>query len=219
MDVDERYKLETSLYDTIDSLADVSNVSEVTNADFSALSGQGQSPTTESDGDDFEFVDNWFIVGATQATYSIVAQDYPDNSEIQSKSNYFLDIDISTYTGSGLYFYQRRSDGVRYLQNRVITFTVIATNNLTDDVKLRGAVVFDYAGTSDILEERPMYFSSGENEISISVTTPSLRNKTVNPGSFVEFRLSFENLLGGVADLDLHQIKVEIGKLSTQYTQ
>jgi len=95
MDVDERYKLETSLYDTLDSLSNVSNESEVTNADFSTLSAQGQTPTTEADGDDFEFIDNWFVVGATQATYSIVAQDYPDNSEVQSRSDFFLDIDVS----------------------------------------------------------------------------------------------------------------------------
>jgi len=120
---------------------------------------------------------------------------------------------------SGLYFYQRRTDGVRYLQNRFFTFTVIGANNLNDDVKLRGVIVFDYNGSSEIIEERPIYFAPGDNEISITAATPSLRGKTVNPGSFVEFRLAFEGLPGGVADIDLYQIKVEIGKLSTQYTQ
>ena len=211
----DRYKLETSFFDMFNALADISNESRTSNPDFSALSAQGTTPTTQADGDDFEFSEDWFIVGATDATYSITMTEYPDNSEILSNSNYFIDCDIFTYTGSGLYFYQRYLNKVRYYQNRFFTISVQATNNEQSDVKLRPTVEFNYGGSSELIEGRPIYLKNGYNDISITLETPTLQGKTVMPGNYIEFRLDFAELYSGTADIEIYLIKTEFGKVST----
>lgn len=212
----DRYKLETSFFDMFNALSDVSNESRTSNADFSTLSAQGTTPTTEADGDDFEFIEDWFVVGAADATYSITATDYPENSDVLSNSDYFVAVQVFTYTGSGLYFYQRYMNKVRYYQNRFVTFTIHAQNNELTDIKLRPTIEFNYDGSTDLIEGRPVYLRNGYNDISITLPAlPSLAGKTVNPGNYVEFRLEFAELYSGTADIDLYMIKTEFGKVST----
>ena len=197
MNETDRYKLETSFFDMFQAMQNLSNQSLTSNADFSTLSAQGTTPTTQANGDDFEFIQDWFIVGATAATYAITATPYPQNSTILSNSDYFIHAEVFTYSGTGLYFYQRYMNKVRFYQSRFITFTIQATNNQVEDIKLRPVLEFNYGATSELIEGRPVYLSAGFNEISITLQTPSISGITVLPGNYVEFRLDFADLFGG----------------------
>ena len=211
----DRYKLETSVFDTLDAMADISNVSRTSNADFSTLSAQGTNPTTQANGDNFEFIKDWLIVGAGVATYSITATTYPESSDILSNSNYFINAQVFTYAGSGMYFYQRYMNKVRFYQSRFVTFTIQATNNDLSDKKLRPIIQFNYVGSSELIEGKPIYLQPGFNEISVTIETPNLIGKTVLAGNYVEFRLDFSDLYNGAANIDFYLLKTEFGKLST----
>ncbi len=215
MSADDQFKFNTSVWDVLEGLFAVSNTSETTNANFVTLSAQGTTPTTEADGDDFEFIQDWFVVGSTVADYSLTATLYPDNSEVQSASDYYVNVVVTDYDGSGLYFYQKQDNSVRKYQNQLITVTINANNNQSSKIKLRMNMFVNYGTTSELIEGRPFYLEPGLNNLYTTLEIPSLRGKTVTGANYIELRLDFAELYDGTADFDLYLIKSEFGKIST----
>lgn len=217
MTPDELYYLLNTFYEFLDNLIDISNISQLNNANFSSLS-KGLIPTTQADGDDEEFVTDWFVVGATVATYTITPTAYPQNSQVQSDSPYFVNLDIASYTPPGFYFYQRQANTVRKYQNQFLTFTVQANNNGAEYIKVRFSIIYNLGPTSQTVQSKALYLQPGFNDLNVVIQTPTLRNETVTPANFVEFRLDFVELYTGSANIDFYQLKGEFGKISTQLT-
>ncbi len=214
-DKEQLYRHLDSINQYLDGILTISNPAQTLNSDFSTLSAQGTTPTTQADGDNFEFVENWFVVGATQAAYALTATPYPSNSTVISASPYFMAADITTYSGSGLYFYQRQMGYVRKYQTQYLTTTVRAFNNLSTTVKLRFDLIFNLDPTLVNYQGTPFYLKPGYNEVSTTLKTDSLRNATVGAGNYVEFQLNFVDVPSGLGDFDLYSIKSEFGKIST----
>lgn len=214
-DSEQLYRNLDSVYEYLDGLLTISNPPQTLNSDFSTLSGQGMTPTTQADGDNFEFIKNWFVVGATQATYILTPTQYPNNSAVISASPYFINVNVSTYSGTGLYFYQNQMGLVRKFQEQYITLTLRANNNSTNTLKLRFDFNFYLNPSTVSYQGGAVYLEPGFSEVTTTLKTNSLRNQTVGSGNYVQFILSFVDLPGGTANFDLYSIKGEFGKIGT----
>ncbi len=212
-DPDQLYRNMDSVYQFLDGMITVSNPSQIINSNFSTLSAQGTSPTTQANGDNFEFVGNWFVVGATEANYTLTPTPYPTNSPIISASPYFMLVDVASYSGTGLYFYQRQAQMVRKFQTQFVTLTINATNNTADTIPLRFNINFFLDPLNVPLEGGLLYLKSGFNQLSTTLKTPNLNDQTVGAGAYIEFQLSFTQ--GGASNFNLDVIKGEFGKIST----
>lgn len=214
-DDDYRYQFYNKIFEALQSLTALANPSILLNANFATLSAQGTTPTTQADGDDFEFIQNWYVIGSTAATYALTATQYLANSTEKSQSDYYMHVVVNTYTGSGLYFYQRQLNTLRKYQKNYFTYTVRINNNGASTVQVRMDMFHFYDPSSATTEGKTIDIEPGINEITSTVLTPSLNGITVGAGSYTEFRLIFSNLPGGIADLDIYFLKCEFGSLST----
>lgn len=214
-DQEQLYRNLESINQFLDGLLTISNPPQTLNSGFATLSAQGMTPTTQADGDNFEFIGNWFVVGATQATYVLTPTQYPNNSPIVSGSPYFMNNVVSTYSGNGMYFYQRQAGMVRKFQEQFITLTLRANNNGLNTIRLRFDFNFFLNPSTVAYEGGALYLEPGYSEVTTTLKTASLRNQTVGSGNYVEFRLSFVDLPGGTANFDLYSIKGEFGKIGT----
>lgn len=213
---DQQYLYRSSVYNFLNGISTISNLSKTNNADFSVLGPSGITPTTQAAGDDAEFMNDWFVVGASLAIYTLTPTIYAPNSPIISASPYFVHTAISSYSGIGLYFYQRQLDTLRLYQSSYITITINATNNLSNTIKLRTAIYSFFNPSDQLTQGATMFLQPGTSTISATVSLTSIRNQTVGPGSYTEFRLIFDDLGPTQAtDIDLHAIKAEFGTIST----
>lgn len=224
---ENQYKFDNGVFDAISSLAYISNPSIIVNANFATLGASGITPVTQANGDDAEWSSNWNVVGAGVSVYSLTSIPYPlgliDNdspSIIQTSSGYYEGVIISSYTGSGLYFYQRQSNTVRQYQKNFLTYGVLIRNNQNSVKKISMQVYSFYDGSSpDLQSDNTIYLQPGLNKITSRVKTMGLNGQTIGAGNYTEFRLSFQDLDDGTADLDLYQLKCEFGKISTLLNQ
>lgn len=206
-----------STYNFQQALLSIKNDSLVDNYDFSVLGPSGMTPTNQSDGDDAEFMDNWFVVGSSQANYNLTPTDYPNNSPIITPSNYFVNVNVSDYSGSGLYFYQRQSgsSALRKLQQSYLTLGLYAKNNGSKQISL-GFNLYLYLDPSSIsYPSGKIWLQPGMNKLIATVRTDSLQNMTVNSGSYIEWRLNFYDLDNSNCDFDMYLYKSEYGNIHT----
>lgn len=222
----DQYQFDENVYVTLDALTYIMNPSVVTNANFATLGPGGTTPITAGDGDNAEFSDDWKVVGASNATYTITPTAYPTGaitgsspSTIATSSNYYINVEVGTYNGNGLYFYQRENNTVRKYQQNFLTYGVIIRNNQTKVIKIRMEVYNFYDPSSSLLADNTIYLQPGLNKITSQVNTVTLSGLTIGAGNYTEFRLSFIDLVDGTADIDLYQIKCEFGKVSTLLEQ
>jgi len=217
MNDEDKYNFYNTIAVALDRLTSVSNASQTLNPNFATLGPGGMTPVTETDGDNAQFMQNWYVVGASQATYVLTPTQYPNNSTVASSSAFYVNTTVSTYTGSGLYFYQRQMNTVRKYQQQFITFTLSVNNNQSNVIKLRFNINSNY-GSSSVLNQGPaLYLQPGWNMITTTLETDSLNGVTVTSGNYTEFQLSFEDLdLGvGTVNFDLYYIKTEFGQIAT----
>lgn len=213
---EQQYLSRSSVYSFLNGISTISNVSKINNADFSTLGPSGLTPTTQADGDNAQFMNEWFVVGAGVATYSLTPTVYATNSGIISASRYFVNAVVSAYAGTGLYFYQRQLNTLRLYQSSYITMTVNATNNQSNTVKMRAAINSFYNPSSNLVQGAAIFLKPGENTVSSTLSLMNIRNQTVGAGGYTEFRLLFDDLgSGGNANIDFHSIKAEFGTIST----
>lgn len=212
----QQYLFRSSVYNFLRGISTISNLSKTNNADFSTLGPGGLTPTTQAAGNNAQFMDKWFVVGAGVATYTLTPTVYPTNSEIVSASQYFVHVVISGYAGTGLYFYQRQLNTLRLYQSSYITITIDATNNLTNTIKLRSAIESFYNPSSQLIQGSAIFLEPGTSKISSTLSLMSIRNQIIGAGSYTEFRLMFDDLgPGNNANINLHSIKAEFGTIST----
>jgi len=213
---DQQYLIRSAVYSFLSGISTISNVSKINNPDFSTLGPSGMTATTQADGDNAQFMDQWFVVGSGVATYSLTPTLYPANSGIISASRYFVNAVVSGYLGTGLYFYQRQLNTLRLYQSSYITITVNATNKGTNTIKMRSAINSFYNPSSNLVQGAAIFLQPGENTVSSTLSLMNIRNQTVGAGSYTEFRLLFDDLgTTHTANIDFHAIKAEFGTIST----
>lgn len=208
-----------SIFESLSSLTAIKNISLTTNSDFNTLSDQGLTPTTEADGDDFEFIGDWFVVGSDEATYTLTPTNYANNSPVISESIHFVNVDISDYSGSGLYFYQRQAGMIRKYQQSFLTFGMQVKNNGAKQIGLQFELYLNLDGDPNLsYKSGNVYLAPGQNTLTATVQTDSLAKFTVGSDNYAEFRLNFTKLNEGAANFDLYLYKSEFGKLHTSNT-
>lgn len=223
---ENQYKFDNDVFTMLDALAFTSNPSVVANANFATLGPSGLTPITEADGDNAEFSDDWKVVGAANATYTITPTAYPTGvisgdspSTIPSASDYYIHVEIDTYNGNGLYFYQRENNTVRKYQQNFLTYGVWIRNNQNKVIKIRMELYSFYDPSDNLIADNTIYLQPGLNKITSQVNTAKLAGKSITASNYTEFRLSFQDLVDGTADIDLYQLKCEFGKVSTLLEQ
>lgn len=216
-DVDKhaQYLFDNSVHDNLAALQYVMNPSILSDSDFSS----GGVLTTQADGDNSEFFDDWFVVGSSVANYTLTPVNYTANSIIQSASPTYSHVQIANYITSGLYFYQRQSMTVRKYQQNFLTYGLIIENNQNKKISIE-AQVFSYYNPSSVLSRRgTIFLNPGVNRVTTTLKTESLSGKSVGAAPYTEFRLAFIDLIDGTADLNIYQIKCEFGTVSTLLNQ
>jgi len=221
-----QYFFDENIYVALVALEYIMNPSIVLNANFATLGASGLTPITEADGDGAEFSDEWDVFGAANATYSITPTAYPTGliasgspSTVKSASPYYIAMTVATVTGTPFYLYQRQANTVRKYQKDFFTFGIIVNNKQTNSIKIRMEMFNYYDTGSDLIADNTIYLQPGLNKITSLVKTQGLTGLTLGAGDYTEFRLAFIDLVNGTADLEIHQIKCEFGKISTLLEQ
>lgn len=213
--IQDFYKFFNSTYTSLNALTSIRNASVLTNANFATLSGAGLTPTTPGDGDNFEFIQDWFVVGATAANYVITPTVYPSNSTIASASDYFVSTVVTSANGNPFYFYQRQPGTVRQYQRNYLTYGLIVNNNQSKPVQLRMDIFTYYDPGSLLVAGGTFFLQPGLQMLTSKLLTQTLFNVSVGAGNYTEFRFNFFDLIDGTADIDLYQIKCEFGQIGT----
>lgn len=211
------YQFLNMVYDALNALSSVSNISVLANANFNTLGSNGYTPITQSNGDGASFVSSWNVFGASNADYSIGPDPYPLNSTIISTSLQFSNITISSYTSGDVYIYQQIDGNIRQFQSQPLTFTLQCYNNQSVPIKVIFDIFTYYDTTSLLLSSREMILVPGLNAHVRSINMPSLAGITVGMGPYTQFRIRFTELNAGTANLDIYLLKCESGVLSTPY--
>lgn len=211
----QQYLFNNTVYDNLEGLQYSMNPSVITDADFSS----GGVLVTQADGDNAEFFDDWFVVGSAVANYTLTPTNYPSNSLVQSASATFSRVQISNYTTTGLYFYQRQTNTVRKYQKNYLTYGLIINNNQTKVIAVEAQIFSFYNPSSSLVRRGTLFLQPGLNRMTTTLKTQSLEGISVGASPYTEFRLSFVDLFDGTADLNIYQIKCEFGGVSTLLNQ
>lgn len=211
------YQFLNMVYDALNALSSLSNVSILSNANFNTLGTNGYMPLTQADGDGASFISNWQIFGAANADYSIGPDPYPLNSTVISKSLQFTNITISSYTSGDVYIFQEIDGNIRQFQSQPLTFTLQCNNNQSAAIKVIFDIFTYYDPTSMLISSREMVLLPGLNTHVRTIDMPSLAGITVGMEPYTQFRMRFTELNAGTANLDIYQLKCESGVLSTPY--
>ena len=207
-----QYDFDNNVFTNLNALQYIMNPSVIDNANFS----NGGTLITQADGDNAEFFTDWFVVGASVATYTLTPQNYAANSTIQSMSPTYSGVVVSGYSTSGLYFYQRQVDTVRGYQKNYFSYGLIINNNQTKAIKVGVSIFSFYNPSSTEKSAGAFYLQPGLNTISsASILTDSLSGISVGANPYTEFRFRFLDLVDGTADINIYQIKCEFGTVST----
>jgi hypothetical protein len=217
-DIKDHYRFFNSVTNSLQGLTSVSNPSVVTNANYATLGPHGVTPTTQANGDNYEFIKNWFVVGSTAAAYTITPTLYLLNSTITSASLQYVHVVVSSFNGKPFYFYQRQTDTVRNYQNNKFTYGLMIQNNQNKAIKLRMDMYTFYNPTFNLSEGATFFLQPGLNNLTSTITTQSLHNMTVAAGNYTEFRFNFIDLIDGTADIELYLTKCEVGQISTPFS-
>jgi hypothetical protein len=209
------YKFLNDQHQGLNSLRFLKNDSVLTNSDFNTLSAAGLTPTTQADGDNFEFIGDWFVFGASNADYTITPTVYPANSTVKSASAHYVDAVVTSHNGDAFYFYQRQTATVRKYQKDYFTYGINIKNNQNKAIKVRLDIFTFYDPTSKLTTGKPIYLQPGNNLIASTLLTDTLDGITVGAGNYTEFRFNFIDLFDGTADIEMYQLKCEPGQIST----
>jgi hypothetical protein len=212
---EDQYKFDNSVHDNLVALQYVMNPSVLSDSDFSS----GGVLTTQADGDNAEFFDDWFVVGSSVADYALTPTNYAANSIIQSASPTYSHVQISNYSTTGLYFYQRQPLTVRKYQKNFLTYGLIIENNQSKQIAIEAQIFSFYDPSSSLIRRGTIYLNPGINRVTTTIKTESLSGRSVGASPYTEFRLAFIDLLDGTADLNIYQIKCEFGTVSTLLNQ
>lgn len=152
-------------FEYLKSLRNISMPSELLNSDFSALSAKGTTPTTQADGDNVEFIGDWYVTGSSTGTYSLTPTAYAANSRVRSASDYYVNLAVSSYSGPGFYIYQR-INSIRKFQSSYLTLSFIVENNTNDTVVLNSAIKSYYDTGSKLQSGSNFSVQSGIHTVS-----------------------------------------------------
>lgn len=193
----------------------ISNTSIILTPDFNTLSAKGLTPTTQADGDNTEFIKNFFIVGASVATYSITPTVYAGNSTVKSASPYYFNFVVSAYTTGNFYFYQRQANTIRKYQENYFTYGMNIKNNSATTGALQFGIFSYYDTGNDLVLGDELPIEAGDNFLSATMLTKSLSGVTVGASPYTEFRVYIKS--EGAINLDFFLLKNEFGIVTTPY--
>lgn len=205
-------------FEAIKAMRYLRNDSLLTNGDFRTPAGTGLTPTTNAQGNNAVVVQDWQVFGSTAATYTITPTLYPANSTINSFSSQYLNVSISGFSGLPLYIYQRQPNTVRQYQQNYLTYSLLAKNNGAEQVGLRFDIYFNYGASDSLLSSGIIYLQPGQTmNPTATFTTKSLQGISVTSANYTEFRLNFVSMPTGTANIDIYNIKCELGELGTPF--
>ena len=184
------------------------------NPDFNFTRTKGTTPTTQADGDDAEFVEQWNVVGATGGnTYTITPTAYTLPAENLTGSKFFVNVNISAMPNAPIYFYNVNYssdfDTAILYQRRQIALSMQINNNLSTQPLVRFRAVTDISNQTTT--GRALYIKPGLTNVGDTLDLPELDAAS---GDFTQLQLVIEDLGGPSADIDLKYIKAEIGSNS-----
>ncbi len=211
----DHYKFFNSVNSALNGLTSVRNPTILNDSNFATLSAKGLSPTVPGDGNDTEFIGNWFVFGAAAADYTITPTTYPANSTIKSSSDYYVHNVVTSANGNPFYFYQKQTGTVRKYQQDYLTYGLLIKNNQNKAIKLRMDIYTFYDPTSELKKGSTFFLQPGLNNLTATLQTDSLNNIAVGSGNYTAFSLNFLDLIDGTADIEVYQIKCEFGQIST----
>lgn len=209
------YKFLENQHSGLNALRYLKNDSVLANSDFNTLSAKGLTPTTQADGDDVEFIGDWFVKGATNANYTLTPTVYPTNSIVKSASNHYVHVQVTSHNGNEFYFYQRQNSTVRKYQKDYFTYGINIKNKQNKAIKVRLDIYTYYDTGNKLTQGKPIYLQPGNNLFASTLLTNTLDSVTVGAGNYTEFRFNFIDLFDGTADIEMYQIKCEPGQIST----
>lgn len=218
-----QYRFDNDVFTTLQALTYVSNISVINNPNFATLGINGLTPITQADGDGAEFSSGWNVFGSASATYTITPTAYPTGaitgtspSTNPTSSPYYIHVAVASHNGGSFYFYQQQADTVRKYQNDFLTYGVIIRNNENKVIKVRMELFSFYDPSSALIADNTIYLQPGLNRVTSQVQTDKLSGKTISGSNYTQFRISFQDLVNGTADIDIYQIKCEFGTISTR---
>lgn len=210
------YKYNNGMYTTLSALRYLKNTSLVMNANFATLGSNGATPITQSNGDNAQFSASWQVFGASNADYTITPTAYPSNSTIQSASGYYINLQITSLTLPGFYFYQQVPKTARAFQNDNFVYGLYFTNNGSGNLSIRADMYCYYDTENNLVTGKQVSLPPGQSSMSGQLMTQSLQGKTVGANDYTEFRLNFLDLgSSGSANIDIYLLKFEQGIIST----
>lgn len=211
----DHYKFFNSVNTTLNGLTSVRNPCILTNPNFATLGPHGLTPTTQANGDNYEFISDWFVVGASAANYTITPTLYAANSTIKSSSLYYVHHVVTSANSNPFYFYQRQTGTARQFQQDYFTYGLLIKNNQFTAIKLRMDIYSFYDPSFSLKKGSTFFLQPGLNNLTATLLTDSLKDISVGVGNYTEFRINFLDLIDGTADIELYQIKCEFGTIST----
>ncbi len=191
------------------------------NSDFNFMSGVPAS-ITQGDGDGALWAQLWSIHGAAVATYTISHSNYASTDYDPTGSLYYVNFNISNYTGNGslndFYGYQEQ-DGLQFLlqfENRIISLSCLVNNLQSKSINAKLQIYFYFNGsTPRVYDGNTFQIPPGISEVSDQITTDDLSQYTVGASPYVQFRLVFCDLGDATANINLSYIKAEISDNAT----
>lgn len=186
------------------------------NPDFNWCRVNGTTPTTQADGDDYQFIEQWAVFGATNNTYTITPTAYTQNETNPSGSKYFPNFNISSLMDDFYIYninYSPDFNLAQKFENNVVALSMQITNKTPNKISMRFGAKIE--GITDEIMGEGLTIASGIGKYFTTIKIPSLRGLGASPNAYAQFRLHIERLGSTSTNFDLNYIKAEIASLAT----
>jgi len=195
----------------INNHATLTNDSLLINPDFHWSRTKGNTPTTT----DGEFVEKW-NVKANGMTFSITPTFYTNTTySSYTGSDRYVNITINTVNSNEFIIYQTINKELSLFQNRKITISSFALNNVANSFKCKFYIGFDLTGggtNTYSADGKSLTIANGENDIVSTLTCPKV--STDNQTNVVTIALKLYDLVNPV-NFNLYYIKPEVSETKT----
>lgn len=187
------------------------------NPDFNWCRTNGTTPTTQADGDDYSFIEQWAVFGATGNNYTITPTAYPSDSANPSGSKYFSNFNISTLANE-FYIYNINYNGnfnqAQKFQSNTSALSMQLTNHGDNSLFMRFGVKIQ--GITDEIMGKRLTIQPGKGKYFTTIAIPALKGSTAASNAYAQFRLHVEPIPADkTANFDLNYVKSEIASLAT----
>lgn len=187
------------------------------NPDFNWCRVNGTTPTTQADGDNFQFIEQWAVFGATGNTYTITPTAYVDDAaDNPSGSKFYPNFNLSALTEAFYIYninYSPDFNLAQKFQNNTVALSMQMTNNQLAPLTMRFKAKIE--GITDEIEGQAITIRPGAGKYYTTLPIPSLSGTMASSNAYIQFRLYLEDMGDITADYNINYIKSEISSLAT----